>query len=167
MSSRSVDPDLPLLPSILDRLLDDDPSVRQDSRQSRRFNLAAARDAVRRDLENLLNARQRCRGWPKGWVDLDSSIINYGLPDFATIAVATEGDRDQFREAIERTIRTFEPRFKHVSVHLLDNAESLDRTLRFRVDALMYADPAPEPIVLDSVLDPATRSFAVVAGRHG
>jgi type VI secretion system protein ImpF len=39
---------------------------------------------------------------------------------------------------------------------MLDNAEPLDRTLRFRIDATLYAEPAPEPVVFDSSLQPAT-----------
>ena len=46
-------------------------------------------------------------------------------------------------------------------VHLLVNAESRDRTLRFRVDALLHADPVPEPMLFNSVADPATGGFDV------
>ncbi len=47
---------------------------------------------------------------------------------------------------------------------IAEEDQRLDRTLRFRIDALMYADPAPEPIVFDSVLDPASRQVAVTNG---
>ena len=33
--------------------------------------------------------------------------------------------------------------------------------MRFRIEALMYADPAPETIVLDSFVDPAVRGIKV------
>lgn len=158
-----IDPDEQLAMPVLDRLLDDDPSSSRDARLSRGASVRALRDAVRRDLENLLNTRQRCVGWPDDLTELEVSIINYGIPDFAAIALSSEDGREEFRDAVERTIRRFEPRFKSVSVKLLDNAEPLDRTLRFRVDALIHADPAPEPIVFDSVVDSATRTFSVVS----
>ena len=46
-----------------------------------------------------------------------------------------------------------------------DSAE--DRTLRFRVEALMYAEPAPERVSFDSMLDPTSQSFSVVGAANG
>jgi type VI secretion system protein ImpF len=39
--------------------------------------------------------------------------------------------------------------------------------LRFRIDAVMYAEPAPEPVSFDSQLDPANHAFFVTGGAHG
>jgi type VI secretion system protein ImpF len=75
--------------------------------------------------------------------------------------VATEGGRDRLRGLIEKVIRTYEPRFKSVRVELLENVEAFDRTLRFRVDGMLHAEPAPEPVVFDSALEPSTGSFEV------
>jgi type VI secretion system protein ImpF len=49
-------------------------------------------------------------------------------------------------------------------VELVANPEPGDRTLRFRIDALLRADPSPEPVVFDSTLEPATHTFAVQGG---
>ena len=46
-------------------------------------------------------------------------------------------------------------------VKLKENAESLDRTLRFQIDALLLVEPAPEPVVFDSTLEPVTGSVEV------
>jgi predicted component of type VI protein secretion system len=37
----------------------------------------------------------------------------------------------------------------------------VSRTLDLRIDALLYAEPAPEPVVFDSQLDPASHDFKV------
>src|SRR4029434_10585889 len=75
--------------------------------------------------------------------------------------------REEFRLALETILRECEPRFKTVTVKLLDSAEPLDRTLRFRIDALMYADPAPEELVFDSTLEALTGAFKIErAGRR-
>ena len=42
-----------------------------------------------------------------------------------------------------------------------EHSESYDRTLRFRIDGLLAVDPAPEPVVFDSQLEPATATFEV------
>lgn len=50
-----------------------------------------------------------------------------------------------------------------MKVSLLENLEPEDRTIRFRIEALMYAEPAPEQMIYDSVIDPVTRDFSVVS----
>ena len=46
----------------------------------------------------------------------------------------------------------------------LPNAEPADRTFRFKIDAMLIAEPAPEPIVFDSELRPGTGDFEVKGG---
>jgi len=159
--------DQPLLPSVLDRLLDDRPDQRQDPPKGRGQHLTELRDAVRRDLEALLNSHRRCISPPAGLDELDLSLVEYGIPDFLSANAAAESAREEFRLSLEEAIRRFEPRFKTVRVTLADDNSQLERTLRFRIDALMYADPAPEPISFDSLLDPANQSFSVIGRRDG
>src|SRR5579863_9411177 len=143
-----------LLPSVLDRLIDDDPEAAKDAPTSRARQLAALRNAVRRDLEALLNSHKRCLSPPSDLTELEPSVIEYGLPDFLSVFAGASTFREQFRRAVEETIRLYEPRFIKVTVTLRDDGGQLDRTLRFRIDALMQADPAPEPVSYDSHLDP-------------
>jgi type VI secretion system protein ImpF len=161
------DLDQPLVLSLFDRLIDQNPEVTRDPPKSRGQHLKELRDSVRRDLENLLNTRQRCRSWPEECDELGLSLVNYGIPDFTGADLASADRRDEFRATIERVIRDFEPRFVTVRVSMLDNAEPTDRTMRFRIEALIYADPAPEPLVFDSYLDPASRGVAVLGERNG
>jgi type VI secretion system protein ImpF len=75
--------------------------------------------------------------------------------------MGTAANREQLRQIVERVLQTFEPRFKSVRVELLENRERDDRLLRFRIDALLYAEPAPEPVVFDSQLEPTSAIFEV------
>jgi type VI secretion system protein ImpF len=68
---------------------------------------------------------------------------------------------------IEAAIRRWEPRFAQLAVSMVENSDPADRTLRFRIEALIYADPAPEPLVFDSYLEPASRGVAVLSDRNG
>jgi len=153
--------DQPLEPSILDRLLDEDPSVSRDVPKPRHQLLNELRQSVRRDLENLLNTRCRVGKLPDDLKELPKSLVDYGLPDFRAVDVQGADGRQRLRAMIERVIRTYEPRFKTVQVQVLDNSDRLDRTLRFRVDAMLHAEPAPEPVVFDSALEPSTSRFEV------
>lgn len=161
MARSRVRDDQPLVPSIFDRLLDDEPTNSRDPPSSRRQVLRELKRSVSRDLENLLNTRQRCTAWPAELEELDRSLANYGIPDFTGVNMSALGERERLRGVVERLIEQFEPRFRSVRVKLLENSDAFDRTLRFRIDALLDVDPAPEPVVFDSQLEPATAAFEV------
>jgi type VI secretion system protein ImpF len=154
----------PLVVSLLDRLLDDEPGVSTEPAKGRVQVLRELKQCVRRDLEILLNTRTRCLAWPPGLKELKQSLVNYGLPDFTGADLGSAEDRERFCGIVQAAIHQHEPRFKSVRVQLLGSAEPLDRTLRFRIDALLRAEPAPEPVVFDSVLKPATNAFEVKGG---
>jgi len=156
-----ISTDQPLVPSVLDRLLDFDRSAREEPPKSQVQVLAELRESVRRDLTDMLNTHARCRSWPEELAELDRSILSTGIPDAGTADLAREQGRRDLARSIERTIRQFEPRFKTVKVVLLENADALDRTLRFRIEALLHAYPAPEPIAFDSALQPITGNYSV------
>ena len=150
--------------SIIDRLIDDDPGITTEvaptAAQAQRDLYAA----VRRDLEALLNTRQRVAELPPGMPALEQSLVNYGIPDFTGINLSSLTSRQKFVRLVEGVIRRYEPRFKSIRVVLLDNAEPLDRTLRFRIDAVVYAEPSPEKVVFDSALEPVTGTVEVRDG---
>lgn len=156
-----------LRPSILDRLLDDEPTVQIESLTDAQHHLKQLRASVRRDLENLLNTRYRVVAPPEDLPELEVSLMNYGLPDLATVNIVNLDKRREFIRDLERVLKTYEPRFKTVRVRTLDSGEKTDRTLRFRIDATLYADPAPETVVFDSVLDPVSRSVNVEESLYG
>ena len=79
-------------------------------------------------------------------------------------ARTTAKDREAFARQIEAIIRENEPRLVRVAIELTANPDPKDRTLRFRIDALLRADPAPEPVVFDSTVEPVTTQFAVTGG---
>lgn len=153
--------DQPLIPSVLDRLIDFEPELTKETAKSRAQVLRELKDSVRRDLENLLNTRWRCISWPPNFEELDVSVVNYGIPDFTGANMSLASEREELRRTIERIIRQFEPRFKTIKVVLLENRDEFDRTLRFRIDALLHAEPAPEPVIFDSQLQPTATTFEV------
>jgi type VI secretion system protein ImpF len=146
---------------LLDRLMDDSPDDEQDPPMSAGEALTALRNSVRRDLEALLNARRRWRSWPDELKELAASPVGYGIPDFTSGAMNEAGRRELLRAEVEATIRRFEPRMVTVKVTLLENADKLDATLRLRIDGLLHADPAPEPVAFDTMVDSTTADVYV------
>ena len=150
-----------LLPSVLDRLLDDEPENKREAAAGRNQILRELKKSVRRDLESLLNTRARNIVPAPELKELKQSLVNYGIPDFTALPMQSAKEREDFCRLIQAVLKQFEPRFKTVKVVLLENTEKMDRTLRFRIDGMLHAEPAPEPIVFDSILKPATESFEV------
>ena len=157
----TVRSDQPLVPSVLDRLLDDEPSKTLEAPKSRTQVLRELKQSVRRDLENLLNTRWRSTSWPEHFGELEVSLMSYGLPDVTGADLASTPKREEFRRRIERVIADFEPRLAKVSVMLLEKGEPLDRTLRFRIEGMLHVEPAPEPVAFDSAVEPATGNVEV------
>src|SRR5688500_12858847 len=155
-----VNPNQPLMPSVLDRLIDLDPGSTREAHKGQTQVLRELKQALRRDLENLLNTRWRCMSWPPDMEELDFSLVNYGLPDFTGANMAISANREEFRRIIEKVIAKFEPRLRNVRVVLMDN-DSVDRVLRLRIEATLQADPVPEPVQFESSIEPASGAFEV------
>lgn len=148
--------------SLLDRLIDDSPESAQDEVLSPAATLAKLRQSVRRDIEALLNARRRWRSWPPALAGLAVSPLSYGIPDCTGGMFHGNAELETLRRDIEDTIRRFEPRFRSVRVTLFGGDEKKEATLRFRIEALLHAEPAPEPIAFDTVMDRTTADVVVL-----
>lgn len=157
----------PLIPSILDRLIDNEPGRTTEGYGSRTQMLKELRESVRRDLQNLLNTRAPWLALPGQWTTLKDSIINYGIPDFAGADLSSAEEKERFRSLIEAVIQRYETRFKSVHVTLVEGDGETDRALRFRIDALLNVEPAVKPVVFDSSLEPVTRTIEVKEVANG
>lgn len=149
----------PLVPSLLDRLIDLEPGISTEPPASRTGSLAQVKEAVRRDLEWLLNSKQTSAA-STGLPHLDDSAWSYGLPDLSASSLSSAGDQERLRLAIAAAIRQFEPRLQGVAVTQVE-VHASDRSIRFRIDAMLRVYPAPEPVTFDSMFQLATRAFQV------
>ena len=140
--------------SVLDRLLDDDPEIRQHDPPPRaRQAMARLLQAVRRDLEWLLSTRLT-------WVDDDllacefasRSVAAFGLSDFTHETAADASAVHRLKRAIEEAIANFEPRLTRVSV-TPEPPRPHERALRFRIDAVLRVDPVRQSVTFDTVVE--------------
>lgn len=150
-----------LVPSLLDRLLDDEPGESKEPAWSQSLTVRQLERAVARDLEALLNTRRETlEELPDDFKEVTRSLVNYGLPDFTSFSLAGPKDRARIQRALEEAIGYFEPRLQRVRV-TLEAPKELDRALRFRVDALLRVDPAPELVTFDAVLQLQNQEYRV------
>ena len=137
--------------SILDRLLDHDPRVASEPVQSR-ITARQIKDAVIRDLENLLNTRRQILVPSPEYHEVHNSLYMYGLQDFTMKNPGSPIVKQKLRQVIERTISRFEPRLKNVTVQIEAPGQNA-RDLRFRITATMVIEPIIEPVIFDTYFD--------------
>jgi len=157
----SIDKKQELIPSIFDRLTDNTLYSHDPASPFAFQRIRELRQSVKRDLENLLNTRFRITEPPENLEQLESSLINYGMPDLATINLLDSTSRKNFCRFLEDTIQKYEPRFKNIEVTQVGNIDENDRSIRFRIEAVLHANPTPETIVFDSILEPVSRSLRI------
>lgn len=116
---------------------------------------------VLRDLEWLLNTRETGDPASAPWVEVERSIYNYGLPDFASMSADSAHTPARLLKAIEREIELFEPRLTNVRVSLQDGGPGGERRLRFVIQGTLLLDPDPEHVEFDSVLELDNGQFSL------
>jgi type VI secretion system protein ImpF len=88
-------------------------------------------------------------------------MATYGLPDLTALTAVTSHQREQIGRSIEEAVQRLEPRLKQVHAVLLDSDNKL-RSLRYRLEAKLNVDPAPE-VAFDTTLELTTGYYSVKA----
>jgi type VI secretion system protein ImpF len=146
--------------SLLDRLIDHEPETTEEALIDDNQKMRIIQAGVRRDLENLLNTRYRVLSWPPELTELDDSLINYGIPDFTAAGLNASHNPDILIKAIRFAISLFEPRLTEVRIDHVPE-DHADRTLRFRIEAMLLIEEKKHRVQFDSSLESATGQIAV------
>ncbi|UWX75113.1 type VI secretion system baseplate subunit TssE [Burkholderia gladioli] len=153
-----------LQPSLLDRLTDLAPHEPEESREARVITAAKLRECVTRDIAALLNCT---RQWEDedlpGLEQVGNSVLNFGIPDLAGSALSGI-DAGELQSRIRAALLDFEPRLiaDTVQVCVSTDASRMDsRSLSFRIDAEMWAQPMPLGLYLRTDVDLETGEFRV------
>ena len=155
-----TDNEIRITPSVLDRLIDYEPELTREPLKSRSKSLRELKQSVRRDIEWLLNTRCHTMEATEGLKELSESLFTYGLPDFSNMSDKNTNDHKILQNAIENSIRNFEPRLQDVVVKA-EPIDSLQRMMRFRIEARLKVDPVPEPVTFDTLLQLGSGQYEV------
>lgn len=158
------DSEIRITSSVLDRLIDHAPDATQEAPASRQKSLRDLKAAVKRDLEWLLNSRQVVGGVPEDLKETSHSLAAYGLPDFTGVSLKNSAEQAYVRRTIERAISVFEPRLEDVMVILIPGNNG-EQVMRFRIDARLKVEPAPEPVTFDTLLQLDNGQYVVKEER--
>ena len=158
-----------LQPSLLDRLTDDAPAERSESRDQRVLTAQRLRAALLRDLAWLLNTGhletvEDLQDYPEA----RRSVVNYGIPDLTGLTIAG-ADTAQIEKTVRQAIADFEPRISPQSLRV--TAETGEdggarNALVFRIDGELWAKPAPQTLCLKTQVDLETGDVTVTESRR-
>jgi type VI secretion system protein ImpF len=145
-----------LQPSLLDRLTDDDPTQLTESRDKRVITPARLRECVRRDLAWLLNTAnlgtvEDLAATP----EVQTSVLNYGLPDLSGRTVSSV-DARLLERMLHLTIVTFEPRLLKGSLKVklhVDTEKMNHNAMCFDIEAQLWAQPLPLRLFMRTEID--------------
>ena len=153
-----------LQPSLLDRLTDDAPESKEETREKRVLNLTQLRAGVLRDVAWLLNtvhleATQNLSIFP----EVMSSTVNFGIPDMAGTTAAGRNAL-ALERAVHQAIVNFEPRILSdtLKVTVRIEPEQMNRhSMLFIIEGKLWAQPVPLSVYLKSELDLETGTVTI------
>ena len=155
-----TDNDFRITPSVLDRLLDYEPEASKEALKSRVKSLKEFKQSIKRDLEWLLNTRSYPGNVDEKLEEVRKSMAVFGLPDFTGVSASSLSEQQRLTKLMEPAIENFEPRFIDVRV-TLEPVSSVDKSLKFHIEANLNIEPSPEPIAFDTVLEIGSGEFAL------
>lgn len=145
-----------LQPSLLDRLTDDAPEQKDESRERRVINATRLRECVMRDLGWLLNTVQLSASTDlEAYPQVAASVLNYGIPDLAGTSLGGM-DVEALRRRVRDAILAFEPRLTPATLQVevrVDDTRMDQKSLAFDIRSEMWAQPIPMRLYLKTRVD--------------
>lgn len=141
-----------LQPALLDRLIDNEPHIKEDAPASRLITRSRLRGAVLRDLTWLFNAT-RLGGEIElaGYDEVQRSVLNFGLPALSGETAASLNTL-QLERSIKQAILDFEPRIMpaslQVGVMVSDVMLHQKNIISIQIRGHLWAQPMPLELLL-------------------
>jgi type VI secretion system protein ImpF len=157
-----------LQPCLLDRLTDDEPGNREESRAQRVVSHQKYRRGVLRDLEWLFNAQAylRLEGSEsyelKDYPEAFRSVVNYGIRQLVGLAAP---DMERLQQELGEALHVFEPRLS--ARDLVIRADMERNLVTFEIQGELWANPLPEHLHLKTSLDLETGQCMLGDSPHG
>ncbi|HKQ68312.1 MAG TPA: type VI secretion system baseplate subunit TssE [Polyangiaceae bacterium] len=145
-----------LQPSLLDRLTDDEPDQKIESRDRRVLSPQKLRESVLRDQAWLFNTPNLATVCDlSDFPEVLRSTVNFGLPDLAGRTLSSI-DVVELERLLRRAIWDFEPRLikNSVKIRVLKNPDQhTHNAMSFAIEADLWSQPLPLRLYLKTELD--------------
>jgi type VI secretion system protein ImpF len=157
-----------LQPSLLDRLTDNAPEAHRETFEQQTLTFPQLRKAVLRDLAWLLNTTNLATTDDMTSTPLAlKSTVNFGVPGLAGV-IGTGRRLRSIESAIAEALRAFEPRIRPETLVVRLREARVDHgipTITFEIEGELWAQPAPEQVFLETVIELETRLTVVTDTR--
>jgi type VI secretion system protein ImpF len=146
-----------LQPALLDRLTDEEPGNRHETREQRVMSKGRLRQAVLRDLAWLFNAtRLETETQLARMPDVRRSVVNFGMPPLSGRALSSL-DLPELERAIRQAIEDFEPRVLPDTLQvtaLVDNGDlNRHNVIGVEIRGQLWAQPVPLELLVRTEID--------------
>ena len=159
-----------LLPSLFDRLTDNEPRKSKETDTQKVMTVAQYRQSVLRDVFFLLNTTRLQQDLinddlPK---NVQTSTLNYGISAFSGYNLA-DIDWEDIQNIIKSALINFEPRLEESSLKVIVNInekeEILHNHLIIEIKGYLKLNPYPQAFLLKTSMDIETGMFNLVDGN--
>jgi type VI secretion system protein ImpF len=157
-----------LQPCLLDRLTDDEPGKREESRHQRIISLQRYKAGVLRDLEWLFNAIGHFPDEPAGDVtfafyeEAYRSVINFGIRQlYGRLAP----DIEEIEKQLSDALIVFEPRINRRSLRVKVAIER--NVLSIELTGELWVNPLPEKLFIKTELDLESSQCSIREAGNG
>ncbi len=144
-----------LQPCLLDRLLDDEPRKRSESREEKVISVKRFREGVKRDIEWLLNSKSKFYDLDEVLSEIKNSVLDYGIRDFTGLS-SENLSLKTLEDVIYQSLVTYEPRLiaEELVVRAVRTTSKLSEVnaLSFEILGKIWAEPLPQDFILRTEL---------------
>lgn len=144
-----------LQPALLDRLTDDEPEKREESRDKRVLSLRRLRELVLRDMTWLLNTGSLDSAVNlDGYPEVAHSVLNYGMLDMSGVVISGV-DLPAIERRIKQAILDFEPRIlpDSLRVQVTTSEHMSSNAMAFDIEGELWAQPLPIHLYIKTEID--------------
>lgn len=157
-----------LQPCLLDRLTDDEPTKKEESRLLRQISNQKYRRGVLRDLEWLFNTTSylRAEGYESfslaDYPEAARSVLNYGTRQLCGMVTP---EMQTLQHELQEALRIFEPRIAPGSLNI--KADEVRNMVVIEIQGELWANPLPEQLHLKTTVDLETGQCLLGDTPHG
>ena len=130
-----------------------------DEQRLQSNNFDEVLDAIKQDVEGLLNSFAAAMVWHRSQSELNQSVLSFGLPNYMAEDYNANEKKIMLCEQIKKCIELKEPRLFAVKVFMQDDSESSDLIMHIRIDAKIYWQAQTKAVSLQSDWNPLNMSF--------
>jgi|688.fasta_scaffold1574626_1 type VI secretion system lysozyme-like protein len=110
-----------------------------------------AKEKFLNDLNMLLGTRRPWGSPSEKYVEINKSVINFGLPDFSGFWLSSDEQQEKIRTHILEVLEKYEPRLKNVDIKFNSENEKNEKgQIEFKISGELELSKDFEPVLINA-----------------